>query len=84
MSVHTQRILALATAIVIAGCASQPVDSAKAPEPRNPYCLSETGTRIEVPEGQCAPGRGRTITREELEQTGGVNLSDRLRRLVPF
>lgn len=85
MSVRTVRVLSLASVVLIAACASQPAsERALAPEPHDPHCLRETGTRIEVAEGKCAPGRGRSITREELEQTGGVNLSDRLSRLVPF
>ena len=81
----TSRVLALAAALLLAACASQPATqkTAAVKEP-SPHCLRSTGTRFEVPEGKCAPGHGRVVTREELERSGGITTSGALNRVSPF
>lgn len=82
-----RKLLALWALMLCAGCAGQ-----VAPDQRdtplaassNPYCLRDTGTRIAVPEGQCAPAVGHVYTREQLDQTGAATLGEALSRLVPY
>lgn len=50
---------------------------------RQADCLRLTGTRIRPPAGRCASGPGRVYSREELDRTGAIDLSDALRRLDP-
>ena len=84
------KILGPASAILLAACASQPATTlapssvAKAAPKERPYCLRSTGTLLAVPEGKCIVARGRVITREELERSGGSTLLDALNRVVPF
>lgn len=81
---NTTRVLALAAALLLAACASQPAAQKTALKEPSPHCLRSTGTRLDVPEGKCASGRGRVITREELERSGGMRNSDALNRISPF
>jgi curli biogenesis system outer membrane secretion channel CsgG len=85
------KILGPASAILLAACASQPATTHAAPmsvaeaaPKERPFCLRSTGTRIAVPEGKCVAAGGRVITREELERSGGINLSGALNRVAPF
>jgi outer membrane receptor for ferrienterochelin and colicin len=79
-------MLTLGAALLAAGCASQPVpkavDGATATVEPSPHCLRSTGTRLNLPEGECAIASGRVITREELERRSGVHLTDALRTVV--
>jgi len=86
------KILAPASALLLAACASQPATTTNlaptsvaraAPAPQR-YCLRDTGTRLQVPEGKCVAAGGRVITREELERSGGITLSRALNRVAPF
>jgi hypothetical protein len=83
MSMPSARVPLLACAIAVAGCANQPAPERVAARDPKPYCLRETGTKLAVPEGKCGPGQGRSVTREELEQSGGMTVSDSLNRVVP-
>lgn len=84
------KILGPASAILLAACASQPATTltprsvADAAPRERPFCLRSTGTRLAVPEGKCVAAGGRVITREELERSGGINLSGALNRVAPF
>lgn len=68
------RFLAASLVLTLSACASGP-----RPDPaKDPNCLADTGTRIP---SNCVAGR--TITREELERTGSMNLAEALARSVP-
>lgn len=73
--------LPLFAAEVPAAAPSAPTTAASSGQ-QNPlparYCLRETGTRIKS-QKTCTPGE--VITREELEQAGGMTLSEKLPRL---
>lgn len=82
---NTTRVLALAAVLLLPACASQPAaDKTAALKEPSPHCLRSTGTRLEVPEGKCASGHGRVVTREELERSGGITTSGALNRVSPF
>ncbi|WP_407354363.1 hypothetical protein [Luteimonas sp. R10] len=63
-------------------------DRAKASEP---FCIRETGSRIiaqrnartKKERADCVAAGGRVYTREDIEQTGSVDLVEALRRLDP-
>lgn len=80
----TLRFLMLAPVLLAAACASQPATETAAASHVPKHCLRSTGTRLEVPEGKCAPGHGRVVTREELERGGGINTGAALNRIAPF
>lgn len=68
--------------LALGACAgSPPAKVADAPRVDRD-CLSETGTRVEMPEGECVNARGRVVTREDLEHSGGQTVGDALRRVV--
>ena len=72
----------LVPVLLLAACAGNPANEAagakQANDDRN--CLRETGSKVER-EG-CA-GHGRTVTREELERSGGQNTTESLKRVIP-
>jgi hypothetical protein len=70
-----------AVLLLAAGCASSPnsppaqkLSENRAPPP---HCV-QSGSRIK---DHCSPGQ--SYTREDLERTGGINLSESLDRLSP-
>lgn len=72
----------LAAAAVLAACAGQPANQAKADAKAGDgdrHCLRDTGSKIER-EGCMA--HGRSVSREELERSGGVQTGDSLKRVV--
>jgi hypothetical protein len=71
-------IVLLAPLMMLGACASQPANQAKA-EDVDRHCLEETGSRIER-EG-CA-GHGRSVSRDELERSGGMTTGESLKRVV--
>jgi hypothetical protein len=74
-------IVLFAPLLLLAACASKPASQAKADEAQgtDPRCLEETGSRIE--RDGCA-GHGRSVSREELKQTGGAQTGDALNRAI--
>lgn len=47
------------------------------------HCLRSTGSRIRRGDDGCLPVSGVALTREEIDSTGAVTVSDAIRRLVP-
>jgi hypothetical protein len=47
------------------------------------HCLRQTGTRLRLPPGQCAPVFGRVYDRAELEASGSATLAGALTTLDP-
>jgi hypothetical protein len=62
--------------------APAPGDAAK--RPPHPYCLKATGSRIPAKEGECVPGSGRVITREEMDRTGATSVGEAIHQLTPY
>lgn len=71
--------------------AAPPAADAPAPDTAEPQrlseanCVRETGSRITKRDGKprCTGQPGRAYTREDIERTGHLNLSDALRTLDP-
>lgn len=74
------RMMLLAPLVLLAACAGQPASQEAKAGDEEPHCLKETGSKIER-EG-CA-GHGRTVSREELEQSGHPQTGDALKRTIP-
>ena len=81
--------LVSAVAATSAGCAANPVAPGALPTSvseqaaaRN--CLLETGSRFKRSLDQCGAVPGRVYTREDLERTGAINLSDAIHKLTPL
>ena len=53
------------------------------PDPDSKLCLRETGSHLRPKQGECLPVTGSRYSREDVENTGSVDLSDALRRLDP-
>lgn len=65
----------------LGACAGQPFqDGAKAPQVQR-YCLRETGTWLNLPEGRCVVAPGRVYTNDDLQRTGAMTIGQALRRL---
>lgn len=87
--------LAIAAALLAAGCAGQPSrdDAAakSATEPTQtsaaetpPNCMQDTGSRIRRSEDRpCVAAPGSVYTREDIERSGATTTSEALRRLSP-
>jgi hypothetical protein len=52
-------------------------------EREGPVCLTETGSRIRPPEGQCINAPGRVYRRDDLDRTGERDLANALQKLDP-
>lgn len=82
-------LLGICTAGLLAACAATPpapdavVGATAATTPRF-NCLTTTGTRIRLKEGECATGAaGRVYTQDDLQRTGAMDPAEALRRLDP-
>ena len=51
---------------------------------QNRNCIRDTGSRLNRDERECNSQPGRTITREELERTGAINVEEALKRSTPI
>lgn len=77
--------LSTALALVLAACASAPVSPEKtAAANAKPAagCVGQSATRIPVKEGTCA-GFGSTYTKQDIDNTGQVDLDRALPMLDP-
>lgn len=75
-------ITILAAAGLLAACAhpaARPEDVAK----DGRHCLTQTGSRIAPPPGECINAPGQVVTREEIDRTGAFTTFDALRLTVP-
>jgi hypothetical protein len=70
---------------VLAACATVPEaqTTTLVSKDAHDYTCVQTGTRIRLEEGECAPQAGRNYTRDELDRAGGLTLAESLRRLDP-
>lgn len=68
----------------VSACGTAPArvaDGAAAPDRVATHCLRETGSRIPNPTGKCLASPGRVVEREELENTGTMDIGSALHRL---
>ena len=78
------RSLAVAAVLAgVAGCASQPAETAQNKAEAQKNCLRDTGSRIKPKAGQerCVNAPGKVYTAEDLEQTGAATVSEALQQL---
>jgi hypothetical protein len=80
-------IAAAASTVMLAGCATTAQDSDLAavnPSVKKvPLNCLQTGTRIQLKEGQCANVAGRSYSKEEIDRQGTFTIDEALRRLDP-
>ena len=81
MNSSMKLLLAGAAALLLAACAGQPAQVADKSAAADKNCVRETGTRIKVKEGECAPVDGRVYTNEDLQRTGAQTLNEAVSRL---
>ncbi len=87
---YRPKLLGLCAALLVAGCATQPVPPATATETATEAsayptsCVRETGTRIRLPPGACVSLPGRAYTRDDIDYTGALSLGEALFRLGAF
>lgn len=84
MTTHLRIASAIATALVVAACASTPnvKPAASAAVAANPACLTQTGSRIPGDSTNCM-AFGRSYSSSDIDTTGKVNVGDALRVLDP-
>lgn len=76
--------LLAAMVLLGAGCALQPA-AVGVTVPATRYgCLTETGSRIRLPPGQCLPVHGQVYWQEDIRSTGAADLGEALNRLLPY
>lgn len=75
-------LLIVAAAGALSACAHGQGRTSEA-KADNPYCLHDTGSRIATKPDQCNNQPGRSISREEMERTGGFTTFDAIRRIEP-
>jgi hypothetical protein len=78
---------ALIAAVLVVGCASEPVDERLVKEQDKPAakpssCVQQGATRLPQ-KSECASTPGRSHSKEELDRTGGATLEEKLRVLDP-
>jgi hypothetical protein len=92
LAMRPSRLLLVAAAgtALLAGCATSAPAPARLTEPvaakaqaPDPYCVRDTGKRLQPAGGRCLPSPGRVITREEIDQTGRTSVDEVLNTLVP-
>jgi hypothetical protein len=72
----------------LGACASQPA-AVSAPVQQvaeaahEPFCLRDTGSRLQPPPGRCLPDAGRVLLLEDLQRTGEISVSGAVRKLIP-
>lgn len=81
------RFTPLVAALLLAACASEPVDERlvkKQDQPaRKPSsCVQQGATRLPQ-KGECASTPGRSHSKEELDAAGGATIEEKLRVLDP-
>ncbi|HUS24640.1 MAG TPA: hypothetical protein VM369_06810 [Candidatus Binatia bacterium] len=68
---------------LLAACAGEQPRAESRVQTPEPYCLTETGSRIPPQVGRCVNGAGRSVSREELERTGRFDAGDALGHIIP-
>ena len=78
-------LLGLCLSASVAACAtgSQARYDFDATPTAHSTCIRETGTRIRRPANECVPVPGRSYSRESINNTGAITLTEALRMLDP-
>jgi hypothetical protein len=85
MATHLRVVSAIATALVLAACATTPnvkPNATSAALTQNPACVTQTGSHIAGNRADCA-AFGRSYSRDDIDRTGKVDLGDALQTLDP-
>ena len=86
MNIYLRHASAIATALILAGCATtaanKPKTDASAADTQNSACLTETGSRITGDEKHCS-AFGRSYSNTDIDRTGATTAEEALRLLDP-
>jgi uncharacterized lipoprotein YajG len=85
MTTQPRVISAIATALLLAACATTTSNVAKPTSTvvaQNPDCLNQTGSLMTDDRGNCAAIR-RSYSKHDIDTTGKVNFGDALQQLDP-